>query len=77
MAVLAIRTIIQAPTVPCTQRTHISSLGSLQVQENGMPSALMTLINANQWPQTTVELRLGYPWSRASRTWRGLADYAV
>jgi hypothetical protein len=39
MAVLAIRTIIQAPTVPCTQRTHISNLGSLQVQENRTPTA--------------------------------------
>ena len=45
MAVLAIPTIIQVPTVSCTQRTHISGLGSLQVQENGMPSALVTLIS--------------------------------
>jgi len=43
--VLAIPTIIQVPTVSCTQRTHISGLGSLQVQENGMPSALVTLIS--------------------------------
>jgi hypothetical protein len=48
MAVLAIRTIIQAPTVPCTQRTHISNLGSLQVQENRTstaPPALMERIS--------------------------------
>ena len=44
MALLAIRTVIQAPTIPCTQRTHKSRLYLLQAQENMTPGAKRALI---------------------------------
>jgi hypothetical protein len=53
MAPLPIGTIIQTPTIPCTQRAHKSRPYLLQGQENMTSGAKLTLINANQRPQPT------------------------
>lgn len=55
MAPLAIGTVIQTPTIPCTQRAQESRLYLLQEQENMTSGAKLTLIGRISGPHLQIE----------------------